>query len=97
MKSITRNWNGKELRETCLHYPDGSTVKRIRIVTGLKNGGSVDGVYVWGDNGWNFLMGRDDLDVVLPNVSYISAQSDRKTYAEQLNEYLKTAVKNLFI
>jgi len=94
---LTKNWNGKDLRQV-IKFKD----MRFRIVTGLRNGGGEDCVYMLGDTGWKFFICKHDIDTSSMNgnrtdrVSYVSDEKERRAYAEELNRLLKLAIVKIF-
>jgi hypothetical protein len=96
MKTITKHWDGRELRETVKVMKDKDML--FRIVTGLCNGHSEDCVYMWTDQGWKFVIGKHDIDIPtsIKDISYVHSEPQRKLYAEKLNELLKIFIIKLF-
>ena len=94
MKTATKYWNGKELRETIIY-----NTRLFRIVTGLYNGGSQDDVHIWtSQSGWEFVIGKHDIGIptMFKETSYVSNEPERKQYAEELNKLLKDNITKLF-
>ena len=94
MKTITRHWNDRDLHETVKYNNN-----LFRFVTGLRNGGGEDCVYMWTQqSGWKFVIGKYDTGIPEPykDVSYVSNVSDRLEYASALNILLKDNIKKLF-
>ena len=92
IKIITTNWSGRDLRQTFTY-----NTQRFRVITGLRNGRAVDAVKVLGNDGWKFLIGKDDIDTtsINGNISYVSNELSRKQYAKELGDLLKVAVVRL--
>ena len=92
IKFIPTNWSGRDLRQTFTY-----NTQRFRVITGLRNGRAVDAVKVLSNDGWKFLIGKDDIDTtsINGNMSYVSNELSRKQYAKELGDLLKVAVVRL--
>jgi len=90
---LEKQWNGKELREIVEFNG-----KKFKIVTGLRNGLNPSKVYLFTDNGLEVILFPADLPVSnwLKSLSYVSPESQRKTYAESLNVMFKQAIKKIY-
>ena len=95
---VKANWNKTHLTEI-VQTP---SLRRFRIVTGLRNGNDSSTVSILGDNGWSFLVGNNDLDYAglksrNNDASYVSQELTRRKFAEDVNKEFKKTILKIFI
>ena len=91
---LKAEWDGQSLSETV--KCDG---RRFKIVTGLRNGGGENRVYILGNDGWAYFLNKADVSIeetVCNNASYVSNASERLYWAENLNKVFKKAIAKVF-